>query len=62
VISVVDRHAERWIMIGAAAASGMIGGLMQSHWYAAAGQANSGGEAGESGADDVYRAWHQTIA
>ena len=49
-------------MIGAAAASGMIGGLMQSHWYAAAGQANSGGAAGASGADDVYRAWHQTIA
>jgi hypothetical protein len=40
----------------------MIGGLMQSHWYAAAGQANSGGAAGASGADDVYRAWHQTIA
>jgi hypothetical protein len=40
----------------------MVGGLMQHDREAAVAEANGGGEAGESGAYDVYGAPHHAIA
>src|SRR5262245_21659088 len=62
VIAVVDHHAERRVVIAPAAPSGMVSSLMQRDREAAVAEANGGGEAGKSGAYDVYGARHQAIA
>ena len=55
VIAVVDRHAERSIVIGPAAAAGEGGRLVHDHASAARGKPQRRGQAGKAGADDVNR-------
>ncbi len=62
VIAVVDHHAELRIVIGAAAPAGLPGRLVHDHALGLRREANRGGEAGQSGADDVDGARHQTNA
>jgi hypothetical protein len=62
MIAVIDHHAERRVVIGPAAPSGMIGGLMQHDREAALTEANGGGEAGKAGTYNVDRSPHQAIA
>jgi hypothetical protein len=49
-------------MVRAAAPAGLSRRLVHDHAFAALGEANRGGEAGESGADDVGGARHQMNA
>ena len=53
MIAVVDHHVERGIVIGAAAAAGLMGRLMHDDAVAALREPHGSGEAGEPGADDV---------
>ena len=53
MIAVVDGHAERGIVIGAAAAARERGGLVHHDLPAAFSQRHRGGEPGEAGTDDV---------
>jgi hypothetical protein len=53
MIAVVDHHTERRVVIGSAAPSGVIGGLMQHDREAALTEVNGGGEAGKAGAYNV---------
>ena len=62
VIAVVDHHAELRIVIGAAAPARLSRRLVHDDALAPLAQPNRGGEAGESGADDVDGARHQTNA
>ena len=59
VIAVVDRHAERGIVIGAAAAAGERRGLVHDDAVAARGQLQRGGQSGKAGADDVDGSVHR---
>jgi hypothetical protein len=62
VRAVVDPHGGRGVVIGTAAAAGLIGRLMDDGRNAAGGQAHRGGQARKSGADDVDGARHQMKA
>ena len=62
MVAVVDLHVERWIVIGAAAAAGLTGGLVHGDARAALGETHRGREPGEAGADDVDRPRHQMKA
>ena len=53
MIAVVDHHVDRGIMVGAAAAAGLVGGLMQRHIHARSAQPCRRGEAGHTGANDM---------
>jgi hypothetical protein len=56
MIAVVDAAAERRIVVGAAAAAGLACRLVQHDRDTRFGEAYSGGEAGEAGADDMNAA------
>src|SRR5215467_13981501 len=62
VIAVVDRHADAVVVIGPAAATGEIGGLMHDDRLTASRELDSSGEAGKPGAYDVNDPRHQAIA
>ena len=62
VIAVVDHHVERRIVIGAAAPAGLAGRLVDDDRLPGFAQPNGRGETGETGADDVECARHQTTA
>ena len=53
MIAVVDHHVERGVEIGAAAAAGLVGGLVQRHAHARRAQPHRRGQAGKTGADDM---------
>ena len=59
MIAVVDRHIERGIVIGAAAAAGLVGGLVHGDVNARRAQACCCCKTGQSRADDVDRSDHQ---
>jgi hypothetical protein len=61
VIAVVDRHTERSIVIGTAAAAGENGRLVQHDASAAGGKPHRRGKAGKSGADDMNRRGHWQV-
>ena len=58
MVAVVDRHADRSIVIGAAAAAGECGRLVHGDGSAARRQPHGGGQAGKAGADNVDRSAH----
>ena len=60
MIAVVDRHADRRVVIRAAAAAGKGGRLVHHDVAALRGEPHGGGEAGEAGADDVNCSAHHT--
>ncbi len=60
VIAVVDRHANRRVVIGAAAAAGERGRLVNDNLPAARREPYRRGQAGETGPDDVNCSAHQT--
>ena len=60
MIAVVDRHADRGVVIGAAAAAGEGGRLMDHDGAALRGEPHGRGKAGEAGADNVCRSSHHT--
>src|SRR3954465_9028381 len=62
MFAVVDRHADRRVVIGAAAPAGEAGGLVHDDGFAAPGQIDRAREAGKAGANDVNRPRHQTSA
>ena len=51
--AVVDAHPGRGVVIGAAAAAGLFGRLMDDGRHAAGGEADRARQARKSGADDV---------
>ena len=53
MIAVVDHHVERGIVIGAAAAAGLIGRFMHDDALAGLREPHRGGEAGNPGADNM---------
>ncbi len=59
MIAVVDGHADRGVVIGAAAAAGERGRLVHDHVVAARGKLERGRQAGKAGADDVDGAAHR---
>ncbi len=58
MIAVVDRHAERSVVIGAAAAAGEGRRLVHDDPLAAPRELDRGRQAGETGTDNVHRARH----
>ena len=62
MIAVVDDEIERRIVIGAAAPAGLARRLIERDASARCGEPHGGGEAGETGTDDVSGAGHQTSA
>ncbi len=60
MIAVVDHHADRGVVIGAAAAAGKSGRFVHDHGFAARAEFERGGETGKTGADNVDGACHQT--
>ena len=56
MIAVVDGHADRGVVVGAAAPAGESGGLVHDDLRAARQKPHRRGEPGEPGADDVDRA------
>ena len=62
MVAVIDRDPERGVVIGAAAPARLVGRLVHGYGHATFGQPHRGGEAGETGADDVDRACHHRIA
>ena len=62
MIAVVDGEVGRGVEIGAAAAAGLLRRLVDMHLVIRVGQPDGGGEAGNSGADDVDGFLHQMNA
>jgi len=60
--AVVDLHVERRIVIGAAAPARLPGRLVHDHALAAFAQPNGGRKTGETRADHMRGARHQTTA
>src|SRR5580693_3401588 len=60
MIAVVDGHADRGIVIGAAAAAGKRRGLVHDDAAAVLRQLERGGQTGKTGADDVDDSGHHT--
>ena len=60
MIAVVDRHVDCGVVIGAAAAAGEGGRLVDHDGAALRGEPHGRGKAGEAGADDVSRSGHHT--
>jgi hypothetical protein len=58
VIAVVDRHTDRSVVIGAAAAADERGRLVHDHLSAERREPHGGGKASEAGADDMDRGRH----
>ena len=58
VIAVVDRHADRRVVIGTAAAAGERRGLVHDEAPTARGKLERGRQAGEAGTDNVHRCSH----
>ena len=58
MIAVVDRHADRGVVVGAAAAAGESRGFMHYDAIAPRGERGGGGQAGETGADNMDGASH----
>ena len=58
MIAVVDRHAERGIVIGAAATAGEGGSLVHDERFAERCKPHGRRQSGEAGADDVDRSAH----
>jgi hypothetical protein len=61
MIAIVDRHPERGIVIGAAAAAGESGGLVHHNALALPGEPHRRRQAGEARANDVNGAIHQRM-
>jgi hypothetical protein len=61
MISIVDGHADRRIVIGAAAAASESRGFMHDDALAARGEPYRRGQTGKAGADDVNGARHHTM-
>ena len=59
MIAVVDGHADRGVVIGAAAAAGKRRGLVHDDAAAALRQLQRSGQAGKAGADDVDGSIHR---
>ena len=60
VIAVVDRHADRRVVIRTAAAAGKSGRLVHDDVPAPRREPHRGRQAGETGADDMNRSAHHT--
>ncbi len=58
MVAVVDRHADRSIVIGATAAASEGGGFVYDDGFAERREPHSGGQAGKAGADNVDRSAH----
>ena len=59
VIAVVDRHADRGVVIGTAAAAGKSRGLVHDDAAPALRELQRSGQAGKAGADDVDGSIHR---
>ena len=62
MVAVIDRDPKHRVQVGAAAPARLIGRLIDGRVYALPAKPHGGGEAGETGADDVDRACHHKIA
>ncbi len=62
VVAVVDLHVERRIVIGPAASAGLAGSLVDDDRLPGFAQPNGRRQPGETGADDMDCARHQTTA
>jgi hypothetical protein len=61
MIAVVDRHADRGVVIGTAAAAGERGGFVHHDAIAARGKFDRCGQAGKPGADNMDGASHHSM-